>query len=292
MLGRKLLANAQKRGHSTVAFSRQPDRNLAGADETRLFDLSQPVDVAGLNAVIHLAGENLLGLWTKAKRKRLRESRIETTRHLVDALAAGSAADGDQKPALISASAVGYYGDAGEALLSEHSPPGSGFLAELCLDWEREANHWNDLGGRVVNARLGVVLAPDGGAFPLQRRAFSFCLGGRLGSGRQWLSWVHINDAVEMLLTATENQNKAWSGPLNVVAPGSVTNAEFTRLLAKALNRPAVLPAPAPLLRLVLRDMAQMFLNSQHAQPTAARGHGFQFSHPGLEGALAALLRP
>lgn len=272
-----------------MAFTRRPERPVAGAAETRLFDLDQPVDLTGIDAVIHLAGENLLGLWTSAKRKRLRSSRIDTTRHLVDALTA--AAGDDTKPALVSASAVGYYGDAGESVLHEHSPPGTGFLADLCVDWEREANRWSELGGRVVNARLGVVLSPEGGAFPLQRRAFSLGLGGRFGNGRQWFSWIHIDDAAALLLTAAENPGGAWSGPLNVVAPGVVTNGEFTRGLAAALKRPALFPAPAPMLRLVLRDMAQMFLNSQHTSPTAAMERGFSFTHPRLDDALAALLR-
>lgn len=289
MLGRQLLEAARRRGHRTVGFTRSPDRGLPGADEVRRFELGREVDLTGIDVVIHLAGENLLGLWTKAKRERLRSSRIDTTRQLVAALAKPSAPGGN-RPALVSASAVGYYGDGGEALLAEHSPAGRGFLAELCVDWEREANRHADSGGRVVNARLGVVLAPEGGAFPLQRRAFSFCLGGRFGNGRQWFSWIHIDDAVALLLAAAENDDDQWSGPVNVVAPGVVTNAEYTRALASALRRPAIVPAPAPLMRLLLRDMAQMFLFSQRARPAAAEARGFTFAHPQLGGALAALL--
>lgn len=273
-----------------MAFTRRPEGKLDDADEVRRFDPGGQLDVSGLDVVIHLAGENLLGLWTRAKRERLRHSRIDTTRHLVAALTGAKAPAGGEAPALVAASAVGYYGDGGEALLAEQSPAGRGFLAELCVDWERQANRHVEAGGRVVNARLGVVLSAAGGAFPLQRRAFSFGLGGRFGSGRQWFSWIHIDDAVAMLLAAAENRDGGWSGPVNVVAPGVVTNADFTRALAAALRRPAVLPAPAPLLRLVLRDMSQMFLHSQRARPAAAEARGFKFTHPQLADALADLL--
>jgi len=290
LLGRQLLEVARGRGHRTVAFTRRPERGLPGADEVRRFELGREVDVSGIDAVVHLAGENLLGLWTKAKRERLRSSRIDTTRQLVEALAAVKAPSDGGQPALVAASAVGYYGDGGEAMLAEHSPAGRGFLAELCVDWEREANRHAETGGRVVNARLGVVLSADGGAFPLQRRAFSLCLGGRFGNGRQWFSWIHIEDAVGLLLAAAENAGGGWSGPVNVVAPGVVTNAGYTRALASALRRPAILPAPAPVLRLVLRDMAQMFLFSQRARPAAAEARGFAFARPQLADALADLL--
>ena len=240
-----------------------------------------------LNALVHLAGESLMGLWTKTKRERIWKSRVEMTQGLVKHLGTWKA---ENRPrVLVCASGAGFYGDRGDDMLDEASPSGAGFLAELCVEWEKAAKEAESLGMRVVMLRTGMVLGPDGGAFPLLKRVFGFGLGGRLGSGRQWMPWIHVEDAARLILRAVEHAD--LRGPINLTAPEAVMNAVFTQTLAKALHRPAFFHAPAFAMRLLLRGMAdEMLLGSQRVSPRVASDSGYTFAHPTLASALASLL--
>jgi hypothetical protein len=264
-IGRHLLESLARAGHPPHALTR-------GAP---------PVEC---DVVIHLAGEPLAQRWTAAARRRIRESRVAGTRNLVEALATLT-----RRPeALICASAIGYYGSRGDEILTESSAPGSGFLPELCVAWETEAQAAEALGIRVVRVRTGLVLDARGGALPRMLPPFRMGVGGRLGSGRQWMSWIHLEDLTALLLFAVENR---FQGPLNAVAPHPVTNADFTRELARALRRPALFPVPEFALRLLFGEMADVLLDSQRVAPAAAEAAGFRFRFPQLPPALAALLR-
>ncbi len=236
------------------------------------------------DAVVHLAGETVGQRWTPEAKRRIRESRADGTRRLVAELAKL-----ERPPrVLISASAVGFYGSRGDEALTEASAPGSGFLAEIGAEWEQAACAAAALGTRVVLLRFGVVLGRGGGTLVRMLPAYKLGLGGRMGDGRQWLSWIHMEDAlrlVEFTLAAG-----GLAGPVNATAPNPVTNAEFTRALASALHRPAFLPAPAFALRLLLGEMAGLVLDSQRVLPRAALDAGFSFRYPELPAALRSLL--
>lgn len=240
----------------------------------------------GVDAVVHLAGEPVSGLWTSSKRARIEKSRIESTRALVDALR-----DAAPRPSvLVSASAVGFYGDpGGDAPLTEEHAPGTSFLADVCVGWEREARRAEELGVRVVLLRIGLVLGPEGGALQAMLPAFKAGLGGRIGSGRQVWPWVHADDVVGMARRAVEDP--AWSGPYNAAAPNPVPQALFAKALARRVHRPAFLPAPAFALQAVLGDFASELLVSRRVLPARAEQAGFTFRFPELEPALADLVR-
>jgi uncharacterized protein (TIGR01777 family) len=281
----KLLA---ARGHRLHVLSRHAGTNLPAGVQLSVWDpLLGPAPEDALldaDAVLHLAGEPVAQRWTAAAKQRIRDSRVVGTSHLVAALA-----DCSPRPAtLVCASAIGYYGSRGDELLSEDSAPGTGFLADVCVGWEREAAKAEALGMRVTRIRTGVVLDPRGGALKPMLAPFRFGLGGPLGGGRQWMSWIHASDLAEMFRFALENPAPPV---LNGVAPGSVTNAEFTRALATALHRPAFLPVPKLALRMLFGEMADMLLSSQRVAPVAAEAAGFQFQHPQLAEALGDLLR-
>ena len=241
----------------------------------------------GADAVVNLAGASIAeGRWTEERKKLLRTSRVDSTRALVDALAKMAA----RPRVLISASAVGYYGNRGEEVLSEDSPPGTDFLSSIAKEWEAEAQKAEVLGIRVVCARFGVILAKNGGALPQMARPFRFGVGGRIGSGQQWMSWVMLDDVVAILRFALENG--AVRGPLNVVSPAPVRNAEFTKALATTLRRPALFPAPAFALRLAFGEMAEaLLLSSQRVVPTQLERLGYRFLQPHLRSALDAAIR-
>jgi len=241
---------------------------------------------AGADAVVNLAGASIAhGRWTAARKRVLETSRVLTTRALVNAFANMTT----RPRVLVSASAIGYYGDRGEELLGEESPAGSGFLSAVAQQWEAEAQKAEALGIRVVCARFGVILASQGGALPQMARPFRFCLGGRIGSGQQWMSWISLEDVVGIVRIALEN--RAVRGAVNVVAPEPVRNVDFTAALAKACNRPALLPAPAFLLRLVLGEMADaLLLASTRVVPAQLQALGYKFLEPNLTRALAKFL--
>lgn len=242
--------------------------------------------VSGCGAVVHLSGEPLFGPPSRARLERVRRSRLDSTRSLVEAM--GALAEGERPEVFVCASASGYYGDRGEELLDESAPPGEGFIPELCRDWEAEAARARELGVRVVSIRTGVVLAREGGALALMAPAFRLGLGGPLGDGRQWLAWIHVDDETALLQRAVDDP--ALSGPVNGTAPEPVRNEELTRALASLLNRPAFLRVPAFALRLGLRDLARELLDSRRVRPAKAEDVGFAFAHPDLRGALQAEL--
>jgi len=252
--------------------------------------MTEPLPAKALqdvDTIFHLAGDPVAeGRWTEKKKQRIRDSRVIGTQNLVAGLAAAST-----KPkTLISASAVGYYGDCGDAEIDERSPPGSDFLADVCIRWEREALAAKDLGIRVVVIRTGIVLGEKGGALAKMLTPFQLGLGSPLGSGNQYVPWIHIDDLVELMLFAAREPH--ISGPLNGAAPHPVTNRDFTTTLGHVLGRPTFMPAVPPLaLKIVFGDMGQMLLGSQRALPRAALAAGFAFRYPELEGALKDVLR-
>ncbi len=236
----------------------------------------------GAEAVVNLAGASIAhGRWTTERKKLLRESRVDTTRALVNALAKMAA----RPRVLVSASAVGYYGSRGDEVLKEDSPPGGDFLSEVARAWEAEAEKAEALGIRVVWARFGVILTRDGGALPQMARPFRLGLGGKIASGQQWMSWISLEDVVAIVRLALENG--AVRGAVNVVAPAPVRNAEFTAALASALHRPALFPAPAFALRLLLGEMADaLLLSSLRVVPAQLERLGYRFQQPDLATAL------
>jgi len=266
-VGSVLRREAEQRGMELVCFSRSERVGF------RIF--RGPGDLDGCGAVVNLAGEPILGPWTAARRRRIVESRVGGTRRVVEALR------GTQVRTLINASAIGYYGDTGEAEVSEGSPAGDGFLAETCQAWEAAAE--GAQGVRVVRIRIGFVLG-DGGAMRLIRPVFQAGLGGNLGSGRQWMSCIHVGDVAGMILWALETP--ALSGPLNAVMPAPVRNADFTKTLAAAVRRPAILPAPALALKLLLGELSRVMLDSARVRPDVAVKLGYAFRFPTLATAL------
>lgn len=240
----------------------------------------------GADAVVNLAGASIAGgRWTAERKALLRSSRIGTTHALVGALAKTNA----RPSVLVSASAIGIYGDRGDETLTEESKPGTDFLADLAKEWEAEALKAEALGIRVVLARFGIILAPDGGALPKMLTPFKLGVGGRLGSGKQWMSWVTLEDVVAILRFAIENATVR--GAINIVSAQPLRNSEFTKVLAKAVHRPALFPAPAFALRLALGEMANaLLLSSQRVLPQASEKLGYRFLHPDLTSALSSVL--
>jgi uncharacterized protein len=235
------------------------------------------------DAIVHLAGEPIAQRWTEAAKKRIYESRVEGTRRLVNALSART----NRPSVLICASAVGFYGTRGDEILTEKSAPGVGFLPRLVMDWEQTARAAEALGIRVVSLRFGMVLG-QGGALAKLLLPFRLGVGGRLASGEQWMSWIHIDDVVSLIQFAMENT--ALQGSVNATAPGPVTNDEFTRRLAAALHRPAIFPVPALALKLVFGEMSEVLLDSQRVLPSVAKSAGFRFQYADLRAALENLL--
>ena len=240
----------------------------------------------GADAVVNLAGASIAGgRWTAERKALLRSSRIGTTHALVGALAKMNA----RPSVLVSASAIGIYGDRGDETLTEESKPGTDFLADLAKEWEAEALKAEALGIRVVLARFGIILAPDGGALPKMLTPFKLGVGGRLGSGKQWMSWVTLEDVVAILRFAIENATVR--GAINIVSAQPLRNSEFTKVLAKAVHRPSLFPAPAFALRLALGEMANaLLLSSQRVLPQASEKLGYRFLHPDLTSALSSVL--
>ncbi len=288
LLGQALVAQLRARGHRVRRLVRRAPRQ---ADEIRWNPATgelDPAELAGIDAAVNLAGENIAsGRWTAARRERILRSRVDATRTLVAAL---GRLDG-MSPVLVNASAVGVYGDCGDRVVTEASPVGAGFLPGVVRAWEAETEPLARQGGRVVLMRLGVVLTPEGGALAKMLPVFRLGLGGRLGTGRQWLSWITLEDAVAALLHALGTPE--MRGPVNVVTREPVTNAEFTFTLAGVLGRPAWLPVPAAALRLIFGEMADAtLLASTRASGERLRATGFECRWPWLGPALRHLLGP
>lgn len=268
----ELIPRLVERGHGCVAFSRSAPRNILGCEETRGLGLDAKPNLTGLDALVNLAGESIIGRWTAEKKRRIRDSRIQVTRQMVEAMRSS------RVRVLVSASASGLYGDRADEVLPESSAPGLGFLAEVCQEWEREAALASAFGARVAMSRIGFVVAARGGAMDLIRPIFRLGVGGKLGDGRQWMPWVHVSDVVGLIIHLLEHNELA--GPFNAAAPHPVRNTEFTAALAASLHRPAFFPVPAIALRIGLGELAAIALDSARLSPerTLAAGYAFQFS--------------
>ena len=276
---------------SVAVLSRDPEQarnKLAGVEAHAWAPEAGPPPAAAfqdVEVVFNLAGEPVAeGRWTAERKRRIRDSRVLGTRNLV----AGLAGLTTRPRVLVSASAVGYYGDRRDQTLDETSAPGHGFLADVCVEWEREALAAERLGVRVVFVRIGIVLAQSGGALAKMLTPFRMGAGGRLGDGRQWMPWIHLDDAVGILLHAMKDARVR--GAINAVGPQPVTNAEFSRALGHAMHRPAFLPVPKTALRLAFGEMSEILTASQRVLPREAQRTGYAFKHPELAGALAAAL--
>jgi len=285
-IGTALLASFAAQGAQTVRLVRGPAQNAAQISWDPLAPVL-PASVSGFDVVVHLAGESVVGRWTEDKKKAIRESRVQGTKNLASALAQCKA----QPRVLVCASAIGFYGNRGDELLSEESPAGQGFLPEVCREWESASQTATSSGIRTVNVRIGVVLSPRGGALEKMLTPFKLGLGGRIGSGQQWFSWIHVDDIVGAIQHAIHTESLA--GPVNLVAPNAVRNAEFTKVLASVLGRPAFFPAPEFALRLAFGKPAaeEMLLASQHVQPRKLGSTGYNFRFRDLRPALENLLQ-
>lgn len=291
LVGTALVSALARGGHTVCRLVRPQSPGGEGAKEGFVVAWNPATGElggagVGADAVVNLAGASIAdGRWTTQRKELLRSSRIETTRALVGALAKMNT----RPSVLVSASAIGYYGDRGDETLTEESNPGADFLAGLAQEWEAEALKAEALGIRVVLARFGIILAHEGGALPKMMPPFKIGVGGKLGSGQQWMSWVTLEDVVGILRFAIENA--PVRGAINIVSPQPLQNAEFTYVLAKAMHRPALFPAPAFALRLALGEMADaLLLSSQRVAPQVLEKLGYQFLHSDLSAALRSLV--
>ncbi len=282
LIGSTLAALCNSRGHQVTGFSRGVHKKLPSCHDVRPLSLEHPVDVSALDAIVHLAGEPVIGLWTSEKRRRIVASRRDTTRHLVQSM------EGKGPTIFLCASGTGYYGNRGAEKLIETAGSGSGFLAEVAEVWEAEARVAAEHGIRSCQLRTGMVLAKNGGAFPLLRRIFSLGFGGKMGHGQQYIPWIHLADIAALYLYALEN--KTLTGPVNAVAPEECTNLAFTQTLGTALHRPTVFSVPEFLIKTALGDLSSIILESQRAVPKKAEETGFAFHHPTLKSAFDDLV--
>jgi hypothetical protein len=287
-VGRRAIKRLLADGHGVHCLSRALAKGLPPSVRFSVWhatDTEPPEEsLENADAVIHLAGEPVGQRWTPANKKRILSTRVDGTHRLVKALSRL-----ERRPkVLVSASAIGIYGSRGEQVLTEASDPGQGFLVDVCRAWEKEAGAAEALGIRVVKLRFGMVLGPEGGALAHMLLPFRAFLGGTLGQGTQWTSWIHVEDLLDLMLYAIENPHV--SGVVNATSPNPVTNAEFTRTLARVLRRPAFMPIPEIALKLLYGEGAEVALSSQRVLPEVAVKAGFEFRHPQLEGALKSLL--
>jgi len=267
-IGRRATEFLTRQGHTVRAIS--------------LRSAPDPQQLAGCDAVVHLAGEPVAQRWTASARRRILDSRVEGTRALISALRA------HPPNVLVSASGIGYYGSCGDRILTEQSPKGADFLGEVASAWEREAREAEKLGTRVVCLRIGTVMGKGGGALQKMLLPFKLGIGGRLGPGTQWMSWIHLEDLCGLILFAL--RESTLRGVLNAASPHPVTNAEFTRAFARAVHRPAFLPVPPIALKLLFGQMSEVLLGSQRAIPEAAVAAGFEFRYPEIGAALIQIL--
>ena len=284
LVGSALLPLLEGAGHEAVGLR----RGAGDAAGSPSWDPATGRVAAGgpLDAVVHLAGENIAGgRWSAARKARIRDSRVDGT----GALCRGLAALHPRPATLVAASAVGFYGDRGDERLDESSPAGTGFLADVCQEWEAVSAPAREAGIRVVHLRIGIVLTPAGGALGQMLLPFRMGVGGVIGSGRQIMSWIALDDVVAAALHAIRTDG--LEGPVNAVAPNPASNAEFTKTLGRVLGRPTILPVPAFGARLAFGEMADhLLLGGARVEPTRLQETGFEFSHPSLEGALRHLL--
>lgn len=282
-VGRTVLRLAHQRGHECIAFSRNPRSEIEWATETREFNLSRPPNLAGCDAVIHLAGEPILGIWTRGKRRGIVESRIRGTRRVVEAIAALP----NKPEVMLSASAIGFYGDGGDQELNESAPAGHGFLAGTTAAWEEEA--MTAPAERVVTLRISVVLGRGGGALNAMAPVFRLGLGGVIGTGDQWMSWIHLEDLARLILFSVEDMG--IRGPVNASAPWPVRHRDFVKTLGRVLHRPTFFRVPAFAVKVALGGLSAELLESKRVVPAAALDAGYGFKFPDLEPALRDLLQ-
>ena len=284
-IGAALLPSLKTCGFQVVRLVRGPTN---GADQIH-WDPAKPLEpelISGFDSVLHLAGETVVGRWTNTKKAKIRESRRLGTRNLAESLAKTR----NRPRVLVTASAIGYYGDRADEVLREESESGAGFLAEVCREWEAASHAASDAGVRTVKMRFGVVLSPAGGALQKMLPAFRLGVGGRIGSGLQWMSWIHVQDLVGAVHHILKSD--LLQGPVNLVAPHPVTNAAFTKTLAAALSRPAVFPVPAFVAKAVFGQMGEeVLLASQRVEPAKLIASGYPFQYVDLRKALDSVLR-
>jgi uncharacterized protein (TIGR01777 family) len=284
-IGAALLPSLKTRGWSVVRLVRGPAAGNGQIAWNPAAALA-PAAVSGFDAVIHLAGESIFGRWTASKKQKIRDSRVAGTFNLAQALARA-----EEKPKVfVAGSAIGYYGNRGDELLSEESAPGAGFLAEVCQEWEEATMPAVQADIRTAHIRTGVVLSPKGGALGAMLLPFKLGLGGRTGDGRQWMSWIDVRDMVGAIHHILKND--LLQGAVNMVAPKAVTNAEFAATLASVLSRPAIFPMPAFAAKLVFGEMGEeLLLGGQKVEPGKLISSGYPFRYRELRGSLEALLQ-
>jgi uncharacterized protein len=285
-IGAALLPSLKSRGYEVTRLV----RGAATGEDQISWDPGQPIapdTVSGFHAVIHLAGESIVGRWTDEKKKKIRDSRVAGTSALAQALAQAI-----QRPQVfVCSSAIGYYGDRGNEVLNEPSAPGSGFLPDVCREWEAATQAAVRAGIRTVQMRTGVVLSPKGGALGKMLTPFKMGLGGKIGNGQQWMSWIDVQDMVGAIHHILES--KLLQGPVNMVAPQPATNAEFTKTLASVLSRPAIFPVPAFVVKLAFGEMGEtVLLGSQRVEPTQLVTSGYPFRFSTLKASLENILKP
>ncbi len=314
LIGTTLVAALVGEGTEVTVLSRNPERAAArlGVPAVGWDPLSEPAPrqaLEGRDAVVHLAGENVAQRWSANAKRAIRESRTIGTRHLVEGLSAcatsagagggggggsrgggqpGCEGTGGRPAVLVSASAIGYYGPHGEEPLDEEAPPGGDFLAQVCVAWETQARTAQQLGMRAVQVRTGVVLDPRGGALAKMLPPFRMGVGGPVAGGRQYVSWIHVDDLVGVIRAALSDER--WSGPVNGTAPEPVTNRELSHALGRALHRPALLPVPGAALGMLYGEMAQIVTTGARVLPAKPLMLGYEFRHPHLDEALGAAL--
>jgi uncharacterized protein (TIGR01777 family) len=286
-IGRRLMKALSGGNHTIRVLSRHAGTNLPPGVKLFAWDpvKGQPPEesLEGADAVVHLAGEPVAQRWNDEVKQKIRDSRVIGTRYMVQALSTMT-----KRPAvLVCGSAVGFYGSRGDEALTETSSAGTGFMAEVCIDWEKEADLAESLGIRLVKLRTGVVLGPNGGALPMMIKPFKAGMGGKLGSGDQWMSWIHLDDLVGLIQHALD---KPVSGPMNGTSPNPLTNADFTKKLAHALSRPAVFGVPGFMLKTMFGEMAEVMLASQRVLPRVAEAGQYQFRYPEVGVALENLV--
>lgn len=287
LIGSRLVSTLQSKGHEVVGLSRRAEQKQIRTVQWDPMNAKiNTSELEGFEAVVHLAGESIVGRWTPAKKARIINSRTQGTQLLCETLA-------QLKPpprVLVSASAIGYYGNRGAEMLREESTPGAGFLAETSVRWEAAASAAVAKGIRVVHPRIGIVLSTEGGALAKMLLPFKLGAGGIVGNGEQYWSWIAFEDVINVLQFAL--MTESMRGPVNLVAPHAVTNRDFTKTLGRVLRRPTIFPLPAFAARLVLGEMADaLLLSSARVAPAQLVTHGYNFKHAELEGALRALLR-
>ncbi len=289
LIGRRLVRELAGRGDEVTVLSRDAagahrDLGVEAVGWGPSTGAAPSTALSGRDAVVHLAGEPVAQRWNDEVKKRIRRSREEGTARLIEGIE-----QADPRPSvLVSSSAVGYYGPRGDEEVTEDTPPGDDFLAEVCVAWEREARRAEELGLRVALIRTGVVLDKDGGALKTMLPPFKLGAGGPVAGGDQYMPWIHVDDLVGIYLAALDGSD--WSGPVNATAPAPVTNRDFSKALGRALHRPAVLPVPALALRLLYGDMAEIVTEGQRALPRRAEELGYAFAHADLDEALGSAL--